>query len=60
MIAYHFVRAGLTRDEWSMACVNIHENEADLLTTCLSSGDKRKGYIRNIINNVFGPRTSAA
>lgn len=54
MIAYHFVRAGLTRDEWSMARVNIHENEADLLTMCLPPGDKRKGYINNILQRIFG------
>ena len=31
-IAYHFVREGTARGEWRTTYVNIHENEADLLT----------------------------
>ena len=31
-IAYHFVYEGAARDEWRMAYVSTHNNEADLLT----------------------------
>ena len=44
-IAYHFVREGVSQDEWQTAYVNTHENEADLLTKPLASGDKRKGFV---------------
>ena len=39
-IAYHFVREGAARDEWRTSYINTHENEADLLTKLLPSGDK--------------------
>ena len=42
-IAYHFVREGAARGEWRTTYVNAHENEADLLTKQLPSGEKRKG-----------------
>lgn len=44
-VAYHFVREGVARDEWPTTYVNIHENEADLLTKLLPSGDKHKGFV---------------
>ena len=31
-IASHFVREGVSRDEWRTSYVNTHDNEADLLT----------------------------
>jgi hypothetical protein len=43
-IAYHSVREGDARDEWRTSCVNTHDNEADLLTKLLPSGEKRKGF----------------
>ena len=56
-IAYHFVREGLARDEWRTAYINTHENEADLLTKLLPNGEKRKGFMWNILHHIF--RTSA-
>jgi hypothetical protein len=53
-IAYHFVREGAARDEWRTAYVNTHENEADLLTKLLPSGDKRKGFVRRVLHHIFG------
>ena len=38
-IAYQFVREGVARDMWRTAYVNTHENEADLLTKLLPSGE---------------------
>ena len=55
-IAYHFVREGSARDEWRTAYINTHENEADLLTKLLPSGEKRKGFMWNILHHIF--RTS--
>ena len=53
-IAYHFVREGAARDEWRTAYVNTNENEADLLTKLLPSGEKRKGFVRSILHHIFG------
>ena len=53
-ITYHFVREGAARDEWRTTYVNTHENEADLLTKLLPSGDKRKGFVRRVLHHIFG------
>ena len=52
-IAYHFVREGSARDEWRTSYVNTNDNEADLLTKQLPSGDKRKGFIRRMLHHIF-------
>ena len=57
-IAYHFIYEGSTRDEWRTSYVNTHENEADLLTKLLYSGEKRKGFFRNLLHHIF--QTNAA
>ena len=52
-IARHFVREGVACDEWRKAYVNTHDNEADLLTKVLPSGEKRKGFVRSILHHIF-------
>ena len=52
-IAYHMVREGVTRDEWRTCYINTHDNEADLLTKKLSSEEKIKGFVRNLIHHIF-------
>jgi hypothetical protein len=52
-IAYHFVREGVARDEWRTAYVNTHENEADLLTKLLPAGEKRRGFVRNLLHHIY-------
>ena len=44
-IPYHFVHEGAVRDEWHIANVNTHDNEADLLKKLLPSGEKHKGFV---------------
>ena len=53
-IAYHFVREGAARDEWRTSYVNTHENEADFLTKQLPQGEKRKGFVSNLLHHIFG------
>lgn len=53
-IAYHFVREGSARDEWRTAYVNTHLNPADLLTKPLPKGEKRSGFVRMILQHLFG------
>jgi hypothetical protein len=52
-IAYHFVREGSARDEWRTTYVNTNDNEADLLTKPLPSGEKRRGFVRNLLHHIF-------
>ena len=52
-IAYHLVREGAARDEWRTAYVNTHDNEADLLTKLLPSGEKRQGFVRKMLHHIF-------
>ena len=53
-IAYHFVHEGVARDEWRTSYVNTHDNEADLLTKQLPHGEKRKGFMSNLLHHIFG------
>jgi hypothetical protein len=52
-IAYHYVREGAARDEWRTSYVNTHDNEADLLTKLLPSGEKRKGFVGKVLHHIF-------
>ena len=53
-IAYHFVREGVERDEWRTSYVNTHDNKADLLTNQLPHGEKRKGFVGNLLHHIIG------
>jgi hypothetical protein len=59
-IAYHFVREGSARDEWRTSYVSTHDNEADLLTKPLPAGEKRKGFVRNLLHHIFTPHAAVA
>ena len=59
-IAYNFIREGSAQDEWRTSYVNTHKNEADLLTKPLTSGEKRKGFYRNILHHIFQTNAAAA
>ena len=52
-IAYHFVHEGATRDEWRTSYVSAHENEAVLLTKQLPHGEKRKGFVSDLLHHIF-------
>ena len=52
-IAYHFIREGCARNEWMTAYISTNENKADLLTKQLPHGEKRKGFVRNILHHIF-------
>ena len=53
-IAYHLVRKGAARNEWSNTYVNTHLNPADILMKTLPSGEKRTNFVRMILHNIFG------
>ena len=57
IIAYHLFHEGAARDKWRTAYVSTHDNAAEFLPKCLPSGDKIKGFIRNILYHTFGLNT---
>ena len=57
-IAYHFVREGSARGEWRTAYVNMHDNEADLLTKPLPNGEKRWKFLRNLLHHITRGKVS--
>ena len=56
-IAYQFFREVDARDKWRTTYVNTHENEADLLTKLLPSGEKQKGFVRRILHHILRSTT---
>ena len=53
-ISYHFIREEAARDEWMTLYVNTHNIEADLLTKLLTSGYKKKVFLRSLMHHIFG------
>ena len=56
-ICYHLIREGAARDEWRTAYVNTHDNEEDLLTKLLPSGEKCRGFVRRLLHHIFATFT---
>ena len=52
-IAYHYVHERVDRDEWRTSYVKTHDNKADLLTKQLPHGEKRKGFVSNLLHHIF-------
>ena len=55
-IAYHFVLCSSCRTTY----VNTHENEADLLTKQLPSGEKRKSFVQKLLHHIFRTQDASA
>ena len=51
-ITYHLVHEGSARGEWRTAYVNMHDNEVDLLTKMLLSGEKGWKFVRNLLHHI--------
>ena len=52
-ITYHFVQEGSARGEWWTTYINTHENESDLLTKALTSGDKRRKFVQRLLHYIY-------
>ena len=50
LLSYHFISEVCAHDEWRTAYVNTNFNLADLLTKCLPSGEKRRGFVRKFLH----------
>ena len=53
IIECYLVREGVERDEWRTVCAKTNENEADLLTKTLPSGEKRNNFVRKVFHHIF-------
>ena len=51
-VAYHFVREGVSRDEWRVEYIPTNENLADMLTKPLPGGEKRKRFTKMGLHHV--------
>ena len=51
-VAYHYVREGVSNDEWRTAYIKTSENPSDLLTKCLPAGINRKRKVRKILYDI--------
>ena len=47
------MREGSTRDEWQTSNVNTNENESDLLTKLLPDGEKRKCFVKRLLQHIY-------
>eukprot|EP00957_Ditylum_brightwellii_P096878 7378181-Ditylum_brightwellii.AAC.1 len=52
-ITYHFVREGLAKDEWQTSYVNTNERESDFLTKLLPDGEKRKYFVKQLLQHIY-------
>ena len=52
-VAYHFVREGVSNDEWRTAYIKTAENPSDLLTKSLPCGINRKRKVRQILYDIY-------
>ena len=53
IIAYHMIREGAARDEWRTNYVNTNDNDAELLTKKLPSGENRKGFVGLLLHHIL-------
>ena len=52
-IDIHMVKEGLSRDKWRTVYVNTYDNQADLLTKQLPTGEKRRGLVIGRIHHIY-------
>eukprot|EP00957_Ditylum_brightwellii_P084453 6422279-Ditylum_brightwellii.AAC.1 len=51
-IAYNFVREGSARDEWQTSYASTNENESDILKKSLPDGEKRKRFVKQLLQHI--------
>ena len=52
-IAYHFVREGVAKKEWTTTYLNTDYNPSDMLTKSLPGGAKRKRFTSFILHYIY-------
>ena len=52
-VSYHFVREGVSADEWRTAYINTKDNPSDILTKNLPAGTNRYRKIRMLLYDIY-------
>ena len=52
-VAYHFVREGVSRDEWRTSYIKTSDNPSDICTKSLPAGANRKRKVRSILYDIY-------
>ena len=52
-VAYHFVREGVSTDEWRTTYIKSSENPSDILTKSLQSGLNRYRKVRMVLYDIY-------
>ena len=58
-VAHHFVREGVSNDEWRTTYIKTCDNPSDLLTKCLPAGINRKRKVRRILYDIYPEHNDA-
>ena len=51
-ISYHYIREGVSKDEWRISYVSTKENRADILSKPITGGVKRNELTSMILHHV--------
>ena len=52
-VSYHFVREGVSSDEWRTTYIKTNDNPADILTKNLPAGDNRYRKVRMCLYDIY-------
>ena len=52
-VAYHYVREGVSRDEWRTSYIKSNDNPADILTKNLPAGINRYRKVRMVMYDIY-------
>ena len=52
-VAYHYVREGVSRNEWRTAYIHTKDNPSDILTKMIVSGSDRKRKVKMMLYDIF-------
>ena len=52
-VSYHFVREGVSADQWRTAYINTKDNPSDILTKNLPAGTNRYNKVRMVLHDIY-------
>ena len=52
-VSYHFVREGVSADEWCTTYINTKDNPSDILTKNLPAGTNRYQKVCRILYDIY-------
>lgn len=52
-VAYHYVREGVSRDEWRTGYINTKDNLSDVMTKTIVSKEDRRRKVRGLLRDIY-------